>query len=119
MINKLKIMIVQAKDTAIAMGSGNLSVLSTPSMVAWMEGSAAGIASKMCESGQTTVGTMLHIEHLRATALGAEVYTSAKLVSQDGRKLVFEVEASDEKGIIGRGTHERFIVDRQKFMSKL
>lgn len=112
-------MIVEAKHTAIGMGSGDLSVLATPAMVALMEGAAMAIGARMCDAGQTTVGVRVDIEHTRATPLGAEVHAEARLVSQDGRALTFEVTAFDERGQIGHGTHERFIVDREKFMSRL
>lgn len=112
-------MIVEAKHTAIAMGSGDLSVLATPAMVALMEGAAMAEAAKLCTQGQTTVGTKINVAHTRPTRLGADVKAVAKLISQTGREVLFEVVATDEKGEIGRGTHERFIVDREKFMSKL
>lgn len=112
-------MIVTAHNTAIAMGSGDLSVLATPAMIALMERAAAEVAAKMCEVGQTTVGTRVNIEHKRATPIGAEVHAVAELISQDGRRLTFRVVAMDEKGEIGSGDHDRFIVDREKFMAKL
>lgn len=111
-------MIVEAKHTAIAMGSGDLSVLATPAMVALMENAAMSIASKCCSQGQTTVGVKIAVEHTRPTRLGGEVKATATLIDQQDRRLVFEVVATDEKGEIGRGTHERFIVDKAKFMSK-
>lgn len=112
-------MIVEAKHTAIAMGSGDLSVLATPAMVALMENAAMKQAGTVCALGQTTVGVFIQIEHTRPTPIGGEVMAHAKLTSQDGRKLFFEVWATDEKGEIGRGEHHRFIVDREKFMSRL
>lgn len=112
-------MIVAAKHTALAVGSGDLSVLATPIMVALMEGEAMRVAAAYCTLGQTTVGTQINIAHTRATPLGAEVKAEAELIEQEGRRLVFRVRATDEKGEIGSGTHERFIVDREKFMAKL
>lgn len=112
-------MIVEEKDTAVAMGSGDLSVLATPAMVALMENAAMREAAKCCQDGQTTVGTKVAIQHTRATPLGAEVNAFARMTEQDGRRLVFEVWAEDAKGEIGRGEHERFMVESEKFMSKL
>lgn len=112
-------MIVEAKHTALALGSGDLSVLGTPAMLALMENAAMTEAARLCEYGQTTVGSFLSIEHTRPTAIGVEVNAEAKLISQDGRKLVFEVRAWDSRGDIGRGEHHRVIVDREKFMSRL
>lgn len=112
-------MLVEARHTAIAVGSGDLSVLATPIMVAWMENTAMKEAARACELGQTTVGVSLNIAHTRATPIGGEVHTHARLINQDGRMLVFEVWAEDEKGEIGRGEHRRCIVNREKFMAKL
>lgn len=112
-------MIVSANNTAIAMGSGDLSVFATPAMVALMENAAMQVAAKFCDQNQTTVGTMINVQHTKASPIGAQVDATAELISQDGRKLSFRVSASDEKGEIGHGEHQRFIVDREKFMSKL
>ena len=112
-------MIVTAHNTAIAMGSGDLSVFATPAMIALMEKAAMELAAQYCEPGQTTVGTRVNVDHKRATAVGREVEARAELISQEGRKLTFRVVATDERGEIGSGEHDRFIVDREKFMSKL
>ena len=71
------------------------------------------------EEGQTTVGTALNIEHSRATKVGAVVTATAVLTEVNGRELKFNIAARDEVGVIGEGTHTRFIVNRDKFMSKL
>lgn len=112
-------MIVEKKDTALVVGSGDLEVLATPVMIAVIEGEAMKQAKALCKEGETTVGTLLNVAHTRATAVGQEVWAEAKLVGQEGRKLVFEVVAFDGRGEIGRGTHERFVVDAQRFMAKL
>ncbi|MEG1606858.1 MAG: thioesterase family protein [Mucinivorans sp.] len=112
-------MLVTAHNSAIAMGSGDLPVFATPAMVALMEREAALLASSFCSAQQTTVGVLINIEHLRATPLGGDVWAEAKLLGQEGRKLMFSVEAFDDNGLIGHGEHHRFMVDRQKFMSKL
>ncbi len=112
-------MIVEKKHTAIEVGSGDLEVFATPMMVAMIEGEAMREAAKVCQEGETTVGTLVNVAHTRATAVGQEVWAEAKLVAHEGRKLVFEVVAFDSKGEIGRGTHERFIVNAQRFIAKL
>ena len=66
----------------------------------------------------TTVGTLVNVQHLSATPVGMTVTASCELTEIDNRRLVFTVEAKDERGIIGKGTHERFIVNSQKFMDK-
>lgn len=108
-----------AANSAAAMKSGSLAVFATPAMCALMEEAACAAVAAHLPAGSTTVGTALAITHERATALGQEVRACAELLQIDGRKLVFSVTASDAKGIIGRGRHERFLVDSAKFMSKL
>ena len=106
-------------DSAVAMTSGGMNVYSTPSMIAFMENTAFRLAQSKLESGETTVGIHLSIDHVKATKIGAKVTCTARLTGIDGKKLVFEIEASDEAGLIGKGTHHRFIVNEAKFMSKL
>ncbi len=106
-------------DSAVAMTSGGMNVYSTPSMIAFMENTAFCLVQSKLENGNTTVGIHLNIDHVKATRIGAKVTCTAKLTEIDGKKLVFEIEASDESGLIGKGTHHRFIVNEDKFMSKL
>jgi len=110
---------VMLKDTAKAYGSGLVEVFATPAMIALMEHTAHTSLHDFLLEGFTTVGTHLNIEHSKATPLGAKVWCESVLESQDGRKLTFSVTAYDESGIIGRGTHERFIINIEKFMDKL
>ncbi|MFI3287817.1 MAG: thioesterase family protein [Rikenellaceae bacterium] len=110
---------VEKKHTALEMGSGDMEVFATPCMVALMENAAMNEAAKLCDEGMTTVGIMINVAHNRATPLGDEVSAVAELVAQEGRKLTFKVIASDSKGEIGCGTHQRFIVEREKFLGKL
>lgn len=109
---------VTENDTAIAHGSGSLKVLATPAMAALMENTAMNCVASYLGEGETTVGTLLDIKHLSATPVGCAVSCECELTEIDGRRLVFKVTASDNKGIIGEGTHERFIVLAEKFMSK-
>ena len=109
---------VNDKNTAAAMGSGSLAVFATPAMVALMEQAASELCEKYVEEGITTVGTALNIQHLAATAVGAEVKAVATVTSCDGRKITFDVEAYDNAGLIGKGTHERFSIKSDKFMLK-
>ena len=109
---------VEEKDTAMAYGSGTLAVLATPRMIALMEESAYKCIDKYLEDGQSSVGTYLDVKHLAATPVGMEAYAESEVIEVDGRKVVFSVKASDEKGIIGEGKHERFIVFSEKFVAK-
>lgn len=108
----------RAENSAAVMGSGNLEVFATPAMVALMEQAAwQGVPNEL-EPGQSTVGTLMNIRHLSATPLGMKITAEAVLEEIDRRRLVFTVKAYDEKGLIGEGKHERFIIDTEKFMGK-
>ena len=107
-----------ASNSAKTMGSGSLDVFATPAMVALMEKTAVASLEEHLEEGQTTVGIALDIKHSAATPLGMTVTCESTLVAVDGRKLTFEVTASDERGVIGSGMHERFIVDAERFQEK-
>ncbi len=111
--------IVRETNTAIAMGSGSLQVFATPCMVALMEQAACNAVDPCFNDSESSVGTLVNITHDAATALGKKVTATATLVEVQGRKLVFEVTAADEDKQIGKGTHERFIVNKEKFMAKL
>lgn len=114
---KQTIMVTEDK-TAKAMGSGMLPVYATPSMIALMENTAACSVQEHLEEGQGTVGTLINVKHVSATPVGMEVTCETKLVEIDRKRLVFEVKAYDSAGLIGEGTHERFIIDDQKFMER-
>lgn len=101
------------------MGSGSLCVLATPALIAGMENVCMNCVRPFLEEGFTTVGTKVNIAHLAATPLGDTVTYSCELIEIDRRRLVFAVQAFDSKGKTGEGTHERFIVDAERFMSKL
>lgn len=109
---------VTEKNTAGALGSGMLPVYATPAMILLLEATCAEAVAPHLESGMTTVGTKLDVEHLSATPIGLDVTCNCELVEIDRRRLVFEVEISDKAGLIGRGKHERFIVASEKFMAK-
>ena len=102
---------------ASAMKSGSLNVLATPQMIAWMEEAAC-----MCldlDQGKTSVGTLMNVTHDKASPLNAVVTVTAEMIEVDGRKIKFRVLAMENGEIIGQGYHERFIVDAQKFLSKI
>lgn len=109
---------VTQEVTAAAMGSGELAVFATPAMIALLEETAwKSVAPELAE-GEGTVGTKLNVAHLAATPVGARVWCETELLEVDGRRLVFAVSVFDEKGKIGEGTHERFVVRNEKFMAK-
>lgn len=106
-------------NSAKTMGSGTLDVFATPAMIALMEKTAWTSVAPYLEPGEGTVGIHLDISHDAPTPLGMTITCESELVEIDGRKLVFSVSAKDEKGtIIGRGTHERFVILEEKFQEK-
>lgn len=108
--------IVEKEHLASQMKSGSLDVLATPQMIAWME-EASCLVVEM-EPGMTSVGTMMHITHDKASPLGATIRICSTLEKQEGRKLCFTIEAYQGADRIGKGQHERFIVAAEKFLKK-
>ena len=109
---------VTEDKTALSVGSGSLRVYATPAMLTLIEKAACEAVSTLLNEGETTVGTLLNVKHLAATPVGMQVSATAELIERDGRKFVFNVTAYDECGIIGEGTHERFLVFSEKFTEK-
>ena len=111
--------VVVDNNTASAMGSGDLEVFATPAMVALMENAAMLAVASALSPESATVGALINVSHVKPSPMGAVIMATAELTGIDERKLTFKVSARDENGMIGEGTHIRYIVDRQKFMSKL
>jgi len=111
--------VVAENNIAKTMKSGALPVFATPAMCALMEEAACAAVKDALEAGMGSVGISLNITHDRASALGTEITAVATLIAVEGRKLTYYVEAKDAKGVIGKGTHERFVINNEKFMSKL
>lgn len=110
--------VVTEEQLAVNVGSGKVRVFATPMMTALIEKTASLSVEPELGEGQTTVGTLLNVSHCSATPLGMKVWAESELVEIDRRRLVFKVAAFDEAGLIGEGTHERFIIDMEKFQSK-
>lgn len=110
--------IVSLSKSAKEMGSGSLEVFATPSLVALMEAASVNCIYSHLEQGKTTVGTSVNVKHTSATPLGMTVFAESELCEIDGKRLVFKVTAYDKTGVIGTGTHERVIVDTERFMEK-
>ena len=105
----------EREDTAKEVGSGDLLVYG---MVALMEGAACDAVAEGLEEGQTTVGAALNIEHISATPVGLEVRAEAEVTAVAGKVITFAVRAFDEAGEIGHGTHQRVVVNSQRFLDK-
>ena len=106
-------------DTAIALGSGDVPVLATPRLIAWMECATVEAAAPLLEAGETTVGKTVRVKHLRATPVGGTVeIIFPSPVAQAGRHMTFLVEVVDGSGqLVATGDIDRVIVDREQFLA--
>ena len=109
---------VTNNNTAIKYGSGTVAVYATPAMVGLVEGACMAIVDPLLPEAMATVGIDLSIKHLAATPVGMTVRAVAELTEIDGKRLIFTVKVFDNKEQIGRGTHERYIIDIKKFLQK-
>ncbi len=112
-------LIVEEHLTAIDMGSGDMPVLATPAMLALMENAAMIAVADKLPDGCTTVGGYIESSHVRPSKIGEKVCATAEVTNVEGKKIKFKVYAYSGENLIGEGTHLRFIVDKEKFMSKL
>lgn len=112
--------LVAEEDTAATMGSGDVPALATPRLLALAEGATVAALAGHLREHETSVGTRIELEHLRATGMGGRVIAHAELVHVDGRQLRFTVRAEDAEGrLVGRGEVTRLVVDREHFVSGL
>lgn len=105
--------------TAVAVGSGDMPVLATPMMMALMENAAMLAVRDELPEGCTTVGGHIESSHLKPTRVGDTVRATAEVTETDGKKITFRVAAYAGETLLGQGTHLRFVVDKERFMSKL
>ena len=110
--------VVTIDNTAKAFTSGALEVFATPAMISLMEETCWKMIQPELEEGLGSVGTKVNVSHMAPSAIGKTVMCEATLIEIDGRRLTFEVVCSDENGMVGMGTHERFIINNDKFMAK-
>jgi fluoroacetyl-CoA thioesterase len=107
-------------DTAARVGSGDVPVLATPRLIAWLEAATLRAAAPFTAPGQTTVGTAVRIEHRRATRVGGTVEVAAEPPAEPaGRHLTFQVRATDDSGqLVATGEIDRVVVDREQFLRR-
>jgi len=110
--------VVTEENTAGSLGSGSLAVYGTPAMILLVEKTAVALLEGHLEEGMTSVGTRLDVEHLAPTPVGGKVSCAVTLIKIEERKLTFRVLVEDQTGIIGKGIHERFLVNAEKFQAK-
>ena len=110
--------VVTSHDTALALGSGDLDVLATPRVLAWLE--EATCAALDLTPEQTSVGTRVDLEHLAASPVGAHVTATATVIHTDGRLVRFQVVAQDAAGtLLASGEVRRVVVDRERFLARI
>ena len=116
--------VVTPADLAPALGSGDVPVLATPRLIAWLEAATVAAVAGRLGEGETTVGTSVEIDHVAASPQGAEVVAAASVSAVDGRRVEFECEAlhivagADPK-VIAQGRIARVVVDRQRFVDRI
>lgn len=116
--------VVTEGDTATALGSGDVPVLATPRVLAWLEAATVAALAPALPEGSTSVGTRVELEHLAATPVGAQVSLTASVSYVDGRLVRFEVAAEhtapDGSSVVAAtGRVTRVVVDRERFLSRL
>ncbi len=109
---------VTEENTARTMGSGSLPVFATPAMAALMEQAAERSLLPYLEPGQGSVGIALSLSHISATPVGLTVRAKSEVIAIDGKKITFSVSAYDDAGLIGEGTHQRFLINDEAFLAK-
>ena len=112
-------LVVTDDVTAVKIGSGDMAVLATPAMMALMENAAMLAVADELPEGCTTVGGHIASSHLKPSKVGDTVTATAEVVKVDGKKIEFKVSAYSGDVLIGEGSHLRFVVDRERFLSKI
>ena len=109
---------VTEQDLACALGSGDVTVLGTPRVIALAEAATVKAIASALAPGQTSVGTRVDVRHMAASPLGRKIRAMAELVEVSGKALLFRIEVQDDFGLVADGTVERFVVDRTSFMDR-
>lgn len=108
------------KDTAKIMGSGELDVLATPMLVCYMENAAAELLGTFLDEESTSVGSFISVKHLAPSPVGDTIKITAKITEVEREKIIhFELLAEDTSGVVGKGEHQRAVVDKKRFMEKV
>lgn len=110
---------VKEENTAKHVGSGDVAVLSTPSMIAFMEETSMKCAQQYLPRDYTTVGVAVNVKHVNPAPLGSTIRVESRILSHEGKRIVYEVKAYYKGLLVGEGLHERFIVNRERFAEKV
>ena len=111
--------VVSEKNTAVYFGSGDIEVLATPALVAFMEKTAFLVVEPFLSDGYSTVGISIHVEHIGAATRGEYFDCKAELISVDDKKFTFSIEANSKKRKLATAKHIRYLIHKQKFMTNL
>ncbi len=111
--------VVSEKDLATVIGSGDVDVLATPAMIAMIENVAKSLVEDKLPAGYTTVGIRIDVRHINPVPLGAKITVKVRLEKQEDKKLIFKAEVFWRELKIGEGTHERYVVKKDRFMDKV
>ena len=111
--------VVRPEHGADRFQNAGVTVLATPVLCHWFESASVRAIAEQLEPGEASVGTRLSIEHLKATPVGMQVRVTARVVAAEGRRVTFEVLAVDDVELVARGTHERFVVDLDRFIAEV
>lgn len=117
--SKEKAVTVTKENLAVTVGSGDLEVFATPMMIALMEGAAASCLEPFLDEGETSVGIKVDCAHIKASKIGVKVTAVATITVVEGKKVSFSVTARDEQGEIGSGSHDRVVVNVERFLARL
>ena len=112
-------LVVGDEHTAPRVGSGAVRVLATPVMINLFEAAALAAIESLLPAGHQSLGTVLNVRHIAATPVGMRVVATAVVEKVDGRTVYFRLEARDERDLIGDGTHERVVVNVEKFDARV
>ena len=118
-ISREQTIAVIEEHTAAHVGSGSLRVLATPWMIAFMEKNSRIMLDEYLPEGYSTVGVLVNVRHLAPSAVGSTVRVTAEVKSVEGSKVTLEVAAWDGEEQIGSGTHERFVIDVERFLKRV
>ena len=110
---------VREEHAASHVGSGDVRVLSTPSMILFMERTSLKCVERYLPAGFTTVGTLVNVKHLNPAPINDKILVESRILRVEGRKIVFEVRAIWRDTVIGEGIHERYVVNKEKFLDKI
>ncbi len=109
---------VKKENLAIEIGSGNLAVLGTPALIAFMENIASDLVQKDIPPNQSSVGVKMDMAHLGPSRLDAEIKINCKISKKKGQSIYFHIEAYDNNKLVGKAKHTRVIIDRKNFLAK-